>query len=177
MSTDNAPAHVDDGPQAMTPETYWIPISVGRLAIMARPRAGEWLRDEIDGWRKVGIETVVSLLEASEVRELQLGDEVSCCEASGIEFISFPIRDRGVPTSTPNTRALIKGLASKLQAGSSVAIHCRAGIGRSSLIAACVLQTLGIKSDEAFEMISRARGVVVPDTDAQKAWVVAFAKT
>jgi protein-tyrosine phosphatase len=161
----------------MTPETYWIPISVGRLAIMARPRAGEWLRDEIDGWYSIGIETVVSLLEVSEVQELMLGDEASCCEASGIEFISFPIRDRGVPTSTPITRGLIDGLASKLQTGSSVAIHCRAGIGRSSLIAACLLQRLGVESDEAFKMISRARGVAVPDTDAQKAWVVAFAKT
>jgi hypothetical protein len=43
--------------------------------------------------RKVGIETVVSLLESSEVRELEQHDEASCCEASGIEFISFPIRD------------------------------------------------------------------------------------
>ena len=96
---------------------------------MARPRAGEWLRDEIAGWRKAGIDTVVSLLEASEVRELELGDEASCCEALGMEFITFPIRDRGVPTALPVTRTLINGLASKLQAGLSVAIHCRAGIG------------------------------------------------
>ena len=34
----------------------------GRLAIMARPRAGDWLEDEISGWRAQGVEIVVSLL-------------------------------------------------------------------------------------------------------------------
>lgn len=160
----------------MTPEVYKIPISVGRLAIMARPRAGEWLRDEIDGWRTAGIEIVVSLLETSEVHELQLADEASCCRASGIEFISFPIRDRGGPTSRPMARELIDSLVSRLHAGSSIAIHCRAGIGRSSLIAACVLLKLGIEPDEAFHTIGRARRAAVPDTAEQREWVFSFAK-
>lgn len=163
-------------PKAMTPEIYWIPTSVGRLAIMARPRAGEWLLDEIAGWRGAGIDSVVSLLEGTEVRELGLGEEAGCCETSGIEFTSFPIRDRGVPTSSPATRALVDGLVLKLRAGSGIAIHCRAGIGRSSLIAACVLQKLGVEPDEALEIIGRARRIVVPDTDEQREWLSAFAK-
>jgi protein-tyrosine phosphatase len=160
----------------MTPETYWIPTSVGRLAIMARPRAGEWLRDEIVGWRSVGIDNVVSLLEVAEVRELELHDEANRCEALGIEFISFPIRDRGVPNSVAATRSLVDRLISRLQAGSTIAIHCRAGIGRSSLIAACVLQRLGVEPDKAFEIIGRARGLGVPDTAEQREWLAVFAE-
>jgi len=91
---------------------------------MARPRAGEWLLDEIAGWRAVGVDSVVSLLEGTEVRELGLGEEAGCCEASGIEFTSFPIRDRGVPISITAIRALVDGLASKLKAGSSIATVC-----------------------------------------------------
>ena len=56
---------------------------------MARPRAGEWLRDEINGSRDIGVEYVVALLEASETRELELADEASYREESGIEFIDF----------------------------------------------------------------------------------------
>jgi len=160
----------------MTPELYWIPVSAGRLAIMARPRAGEWLRDEIHAWREAGIERVVSLLEPAEVRDLELDDEARLCAAAGIEFISFPIRDRGVPSSVPVATTFVEALASSLQTGSSVAIHCRAGIGRSSLIAACILHRLGVAPDEAFEMISRARGVAVPDTPEQKEWLVTFAR-
>jgi hypothetical protein len=37
-----------------------------------------------------------------------------------------------------------------------------------------VLSRLGHAPDEAFAMLSRARGVPVPDTDAQAHWVTAF---
>jgi protein-tyrosine phosphatase len=160
----------------MAPEIFWIPVNSGRIGIMARPRAGEWLRDEIDGWRGVGLNTVVSLLEGSEIRELSLIDEPNLCREAGLRFISFPIPDRGVPASTAATIELVEELASALRQGSSVAVHCRAGIGRSSLIAACVLLKLGMQPVEAFRTIGRARRVAVPDTVAQEQWLCTFAK-
>src|SRR5262249_61758505 len=38
----------------------------GRLAIMPRPRAGDWLDDEAASWRRHGLGLVVSLLEDAE---------------------------------------------------------------------------------------------------------------
>jgi protein-tyrosine phosphatase len=161
----------------MTPELYWIPIKVGRLAIMARPRAGDWLADEIAGWSQESVSVVVSLLEPSESAELELDGEAKACADAGIEFIPFPIRDRGVPISVPGVAKLIALLDGKLKAGASVAIHCRAGIGRSALIAACVLTKAGIAAGDALVLIGKARGVIVPDTDEQSAWVRAFETT
>jgi protein-tyrosine phosphatase len=158
----------------MTPELYWIPIEAGHLAIMARPRAGEWLEDEISGWRREGVDVVVSLLEPSESHELELDDEAMLCVASEIEFVSFPVRDRGVPASVPATAKIVEVLSAKVRSGASVAIHCRAGIGRSSLLAACVLTKFGIELRKAFELIGKARGVNVPDTPEQEQWVAAF---
>jgi protein-tyrosine phosphatase len=158
----------------MTPELYWIPIEAGHLAIMARPRAGDWLTDEIAGWRQEGVDLVVSLLEPGESTELELDGEATACAAAGIEFISFPIRDRGVPISLPDATKLIDVLGEKLKTGAGVAIHCRAGIGRSALIAACTMTRVGITAAKAFELIGKARGVGVPDTDEQSAWVRAF---
>jgi len=43
------------------------------------------------------IDTVVNLLEPDEVKELELEDEAAICRECGIELISFPIPDRGVP--------------------------------------------------------------------------------
>jgi protein-tyrosine phosphatase len=160
----------------VTPELYWIPIELGHLAIMAKPRAGEWLTDEIDGWRSEGVDVVVSLLESSESNELDLDGEATACVDAGIEFFSFPIRDRGVPRSVPDASKLIELLAEKLKAGASVAIHCRAGIGRSALIAACTLTRLGVAPAKAFELIGNSRRVRVPDTDEQSFWVEAFAR-
>jgi protein-tyrosine phosphatase len=69
---------------------------------------------------------------------------------------------------------LIDHLADCVALGKAVAIHCRAGIGRSALIAACILGRGGADANQAFAKISASRGVVVPDTDAQRDWVAAF---
>jgi len=141
---------------------------------MPRPRAGEWLDDEITGWHTEGIDTVVSLLELAEASELGLEGEGELCREHGIEFISFPIVDRGSPASWRDARALAQSLELQLREGKAVAIHCRAGIGRSSLIAAGVLICSGLRADDALRLISLARGIEVPDTQAQREWVIAF---
>ena len=38
----------------------------GRLAIVPRPRGGDWLEDQVRGWRALGIGVVVSLLVSQE---------------------------------------------------------------------------------------------------------------
>jgi protein-tyrosine phosphatase len=154
---------------------YWIDTpTAARLATMSRPRAGEWLDDEIAGWRREGIGVVVSLLEADEVRELGLHREAGICGEHMMEFISFPISDRGVPASLHKAMALARLMVLRIGEGKAVAVHCRAGIGRSSLVAACVLVCSGFDTNTAFEMIGKARGMTVPDTGAQRDWVTAF---
>jgi protein-tyrosine phosphatase len=154
---------------------YWIDIPVpGRLGIMARPRAGDWLDDEIASWEAAGVTVVVCLLEENEIDELGLGDEESFRQRRGIEFVSFPIPDRGHPKAIGQTAALTQTTAMKLKEGATVAIHCRAGIGRSSLIAACTLIGFGLDVDSAFDMIAKARGLKVPDTDEQRSWAISF---
>ncbi len=160
----------------MHPKVHWIEAPLaGRLAIVPRPRAGDWLNDEIAGWRAEGIDLVVSLLESEEVAELGLHGEAGLCDEHTIEFVSFPVPDRGVPSSRPAASALARLLVSRVSQGKTAAIHCRAGIGRSSVIAACALVCLGTNPDRAFDMIAKARGVEVPDTEGQQAWVRAFA--
>jgi len=143
---------------------------------MPRPRGGDWLPDEISAWDRATLETIVCLLESHEVRELELTEERSLCETRGIEFLSFPITDRGVPASVRDTVTLVETIISRFQRGTAVGVHCRAGIGRSGLISACVLLKLGMPFQEVFPTLSRARGLEVPDTLAQVAWVKAFTR-
>jgi hypothetical protein len=82
----------------MKTEYYWIEGPwKGRLAIVPRPRGGDWLEDEIHSWHEAGLDTVVSLLTTHEIEEFDLGSEERLSKAQGIEFISFPILDREVP--------------------------------------------------------------------------------
>lgn len=159
----------------MRPSTYWLDLRQGwRLAIMPRPRAGDWLADEVAGWKAEGVDVVVGLLEPDEVAELDLRQLPTLCRAAGIELVSFPIPDRGVPASITETERLVLRLSDALAADKSVAIHCRAGIGRSSLIAACVLAHNGYDVRSAFDTIAKARGMDVPDTETQRNWVSIF---
>ena len=160
----------------MPARIFWVQeASPNRLALMPRPRSGDWLEDEVREWRDAGIDTVVSLLEPFEENELELGEERALCEGFGIEFLSFPIPDRGVPTSLPEAKKLVDELVARLAAGKAVAIHCRVGIGRSGLITACVLVRLGMPFDNVFEVLGRARGLPVPDTTEQVHWTKLFA--
>ena len=145
-----------------------------RLAIMPRPRGGEDLRNEIAALRKDGIDVLVSLLESHEVRELELKDEAMLCAEYGISFLSHPIKDRGTPHSKSEFANLIATLLNEIRAGKSVAIHCRAGIGRTGITAACLLHGLGLPVNEIFPKLSESRGVPVPDTEEQSKWVQAF---
>ena len=158
------------------PDVYWLEGPwPGRLAILARPRGEDWLGDEIKGWKEAGVDVVVSLLTKNEEAELGLSDEPECVQRSGLTFISFPIPDYSVPPSKHATRQLVDELKEQLSRGSQVGIHCRQGIGRSSLVAACVLVTAGESSGSVFEQIGTARRATVPDTAEQKDWVTSFA--
>lgn len=158
-------------------DVYWIKGPwPGRLAILARPRGADWLEDEVEAWKEIGVDTVVSLLTQSEEVELSLTEESNLVRRSGLTFINFPIADYSVPRSEGATRQIVDELRDRLSRGNKVGIHCRQGIGRSSLVAACVLVTSGESCGNAFRQIESARGVSVPDTTEQKNWVASFAQ-
>jgi protein-tyrosine phosphatase len=156
----------------MSPDLFWIRGPwPGRLAVATRPRGGDWLEDEASGWRRKGIDVVVSLLERDEAAQLGLLEEPKAAEANGIRFISFPIPDRGVPASKTAAISLLTGIADALEEGKNVAVHCRQGIGRSGLIAAGVLATSGVSPEQAIKIVSSARGLAVPETPDQRQWL------
>lgn len=155
---------------------YWISeVTPGGLALAARPRGGDWLSDEILNWKRSGIDVVLSLLTREEKRDLQLGGEDQEVQSQGLEFVSFPIPDRDVPASEAQVSQLLEGLDQKLLSGKNVLVHCRQGIGRSGLVAACLLMKRGISPGAAVEMVSQARGVPVPETREQREWIDHFA--
>jgi protein-tyrosine phosphatase len=151
-------------------------VPCGRLAIAPRPRAGDWLEGEIESWQNSGVNCVVSLLKATEVNELGLRQEPPLCRQAGLDFLHFPISDRGVPQSVEGFSRLVDLLIRRLRDGQSVAIHCRIGLGRSAVVAACVLVKLGLPVESAWKAIQEARGLSVPDTPEQRAWVMTFCR-
>lgn len=163
---------------AMRANLYTIPNPAsGRLSIMPRPRGGDWLEDEISTLREAGVDALVSLLTPAEVSELDLAREEGWCVAHGLLYRSLPIPDFGVPPSHREVARLLTELADLLAQEQHVVIHCRGGVGRSSVMAASLLALLGTPPARAFEIIAAARGRAVPETAEQRAWVEAFAES
>jgi protein-tyrosine phosphatase len=147
----------------------------GTLAISARPRGGDWLQGEIDAWKSAGIHSIVSLLTPEEEQDLDLSNEANEVRRQGLAFSSLPIPDRQVPESEAKVRELIEDVNRRLLAGRNVLIHCRQGVGRSGLLAACLLVRNGMSPGAAVESISSTRGVAVPETPEQRAWIERYA--
>lgn len=162
----------------MKSEVYWIESPwPGKLAILPRPRGGDWLEDEVRAWQQAGVDVVVSLLEKSEAADLDLAQEAEFSRAAGLAYYSFPVVDRGVPASRQATHDLLRSLTHALAEGKNVGIHCRQGIGRSTLIAASLLVLSGITAEAAFEKVGAARGCRVPETSGQREWVQQLANS
>jgi Polymorphic toxin system, DSP-PTPase phosphatase len=155
---------------------FWInPGANGRLAIVPRPRGDDWLADDLATIRRNGIDILVSLLTPAEIAELGLAREQELCEQTGMVFRSFPVPDRGVPASHRELQSLADALATERLHGKNIGAHCRAGIGRSSLLLAAVLCVEGLSPQHAFRLIANGRGLQVPDTREQAEWLTGFA--
>jgi protein-tyrosine phosphatase len=160
----------------MLSELYWLDERwPGKLALAARPRGGDWLQDEISNWKRAGIGSIVSLLTPEEEMDLDLRDESRESSAHGLEFISFPIPDRQVPRSEAKLAAALDKISDVLSAGKNVVVHCRQGVGRSGLVAACLLVKNGMSPGAAVEKVSAARGVAIPETIEQREWIDHYA--
>ncbi len=161
----------------MQAKVYWTKEKYpGRIAVVPRPRGGEWLEDEAAAWREADLNVIVSLLETDEIEAFELAREAEVCEANDISFFSFPIADRRVPVSEHALVELLNKLKSLLVKGKNIGIHCRQSIGRSALLAAALMILFGIAPDEAFRQLSQVRGLEVPETDEQLNWIKKFAE-
>jgi protein-tyrosine phosphatase len=140
---------------------------------------GSWDRDlaadlqEIRDW---GASTIVSLIEDHEFVLLGVPDfEVHV--ASSFCWHWLPMPDGGVPDAGFENRWAKAGaeLRARLVAGERVLVHCRAGLGRTGLIASRLLVEFGMTPRQALNAVRRARPGAV-ETTLQEHYVLQLAQ-
>jgi protein-tyrosine phosphatase len=114
---------------------------------------------------------VLSLLTPEEENELALSAESRESQAQGMEFSSHPIPDLQVPRSETELSSTLERVDRALSDGQNVVIHCRQGVGRSGLVAGCLLVSKGNTPDAAIDKLSAARGISIPETTEQRRWI------
>jgi len=147
-------------------------IGKGFIAIMARPSLEQGDPASVVNISRLGIKLVVSLLETNEARTLGLDAEREEVRGLGMDFVSFPIPDMGIPTSVEEFASLSKMLLKQVNAGVNTLVHCHAGIGRSGLMAAGILLHCDLDPKQAFAHVSKMRGIRVPETSQQENWLI-----
>jgi len=117
---------------------------------------------------------LVSLVEAHELRSLGITELPASAAKVYLKLLRFPIPDAGIPSSMSDTVEVVGKILEELRQGRTVVIHCRGGLGRTGLVAACCLTALGHEADAAIALVRTARPGAI-ETDEQARFVGRFA--
>ena len=160
------------------PNSYWV--VPGRLLAGEHPSgpAGLATLDRLQRLLDAGIDCFIDLTEPGE---LDAYDKLlpGTLAADAVVYLRRPIRDHGLPESTELMEEILDELDSALAAGRCIYLHCRAGIGRTNLVAGCWLAHGGLKGEAAIVRLNElwrenARAQYwpsVPETEAQSDYV------
>lgn len=149
-----------------------IPGISGRLHLSPCPgrRGGaDDVRRDLAAIAGRGATRLVTLVEADEL-PIPLADWRDAVAAAGLSWHHLPITDYGVPDAGFEALWAEIDLPARLVAGETIAIHCRAGIGRTGTVAARLLvETAGLAPAAAIALVRSAHVATAVETAAQAA--------
>ena len=132
-------------PAAFGPRNFmWL--QPGRLGGTPQPGLFVELEYDLEALRRIGIEVLVSLTEKP------LDPDILA--RFGIEGIAFPIPDMGAPEPA-SAKTLCARIEQYLHEGRAVALHCKAGMGRTGTLLVAQLIYQGMDALKALEQARR----------------------
>ena len=136
---------------------------------------GSWDRDldaDLAVVRAWAPDIIISLLEDHEFSLLGIPEFRNSVESARLPWVFLPIVDGGIPDRTFTDKWSIVGPRTRniLRRGGRVLIHCRAGLGRTGLLAATILVELGEPCETAIRHVRNARLHTI-ETEQQKRFV------
>jgi len=133
----------------------------GKLLLHSMPGRYEALERVWHHVRSEAVGAIVCLAEIDEVRQ-KSAEYARALEEGTVPcpVLHFEIPDRGAADDRVAFWTLAENIAKRLQAGEAVLIHCAGGVGRTAMLAICVLLALGEPENVARSIISRAGSTV-----------------
>jgi ADP-ribosyl-[dinitrogen reductase] hydrolase len=153
--------------------SYWV--VPGRLLAGEHP-SGEGAaatRNRLQRLLEAGVNAFVDLTEPGELGSYEAELPLN------VDYFRKPIRDHSVPREPAQMGEVLDCLREAQRAGRCVYLHCRAGIGRTNMVAGCYLVERGLTGEEALTELNRlwqgsgraAQWPRVPETAAQIEYV------
>lgn len=160
------------------PNSYWV--EPGRILAGEYPAGGSEVatRDRLRRLLAAGIDCFIDLTEPGELdtyEEFLPGPYTR----DAVLYLRKPIRDHGLPESAQQMQEILDQLDAALAEGRRIYLHCRAGIGRTNLVAGCWFASAGgggdaalVRLNERWRSSPRSQSwPAVPETEAQSNYV------
>lgn len=152
---------------------YWV--------VPARLLAGEHpggaslgeTRERLKRLVEAGVATFIDLTQPGEL------DSYETELPAGVSYIRKPIPDHGLPAERRRMAEILESLRAAMRSSRPVYLHCRAGIGRTGMVAGCLLAEGGLGGEAALAELNlrwqqcarSAHWPSVPETPAQVEYV------
>ena len=156
------------------PNSYWL--EPGRILCGQYPggRDDAEIQERLHLLFETGIDCFIDLTESGE-REPYERHLTAARSSVPVEYRRLPIPDHGLPQSLGHMQDILNELDRALAAGRRIYLHCRAGIGRTNLVAGCWLVNRGFGGEGALAQLNErwqscsrsASWPSVPETEAQ----------
>lgn len=150
-----------------------VPIAVGQgeLGLCRMPgHGGDFAGDlsVILDWHPQAVLTLAEGAELDKSGASELGQKLA---DMGIEWFHLPIPDYGVPVDADGARLsnICTKLSQLLARNARIVIHCRAGCGRTGMIALRLMALQGEDAGHAFRRLRQARPCAI-ETAGQLEW-------
>jgi ADP-ribosyl-[dinitrogen reductase] hydrolase len=155
------------------PNCYWV--LPGKLLAGEHPAGAspQLTRERLSRLLAAGVTCFLDLTLPDEATPYDEGLPVE------IDFLRKPIPDHGIPAEPGHMAETLMCLRQALHDGAIVYLHCRAGIGRTAMVAGCLLVEHGLSGEEALMELNRLwqqspraqDWPLIPETDRQADYV------
>ena len=145
----------------------------GRNTVDARGR--QWQRvldDDLAAIHAAHISTVVSLISLPEMKKLGVPDLPAQVVQHKLQWLQLVIEDFGTPdlNALESWQQIKESILAALARRETVLLHCAAGLGRTGMMAACLLVACGQTPAAAIAQVRAARPGTI-ETEAQAAFI------
>eukprot|EP01106_Pelomyxa_sp_JSP_P014891 TRINITY_DN48_c1_g1_i8.p2 TRINITY_DN48_c1_g1~~TRINITY_DN48_c1_g1_i8.p2 ORF type:complete len:233 (+),score=77.14 TRINITY_DN48_c1_g1_i8:139-837(+) len=132
-------------------------------------------KNVFDEWVRAGIDVAATFATPAEMRDCTGLELLYEYWARGVAVLVYPVPDLTLPRDAPTFEAFLRQVATLLERGARVVVHCHAGIGRTCVGLACLAKRHAggaAGADPVAWVQSMVRGS--PNTPEAVAYVNAF---